>query len=199
MNTSDGQSGDTADDSPTDGPAEKFRRVASRFTERVDEVPADAWSTPTPCAGWVARDIVGHLVEWVPAVIGRSGLAFPDLASVDDDPAAAWRTLAAALQSMLDDPAQAAVEFDVGPPGQMTVAQAIDALVTGDVLIHTWDLARAVGLDERLDDDLVGAALAAMEPIDDMLRASGHFGPRVDVAADADPQSRLIAITGRQP
>ncbi len=47
MNTADDQSGNTADDSPTDAPAEKFRRVARRFTERVAEVPAGAWSMPT--------------------------------------------------------------------------------------------------------------------------------------------------------
>jgi hypothetical protein len=38
-----------------------------------------------------------------------------------------------------------------------------------------------------------------MEPLDDVLRASGQYGPRVDVPADADTQTRLIAFTGRRP
>ncbi len=29
--------------------------------------------------------------------------------------------------------------------------------------------------------------------------ASGHYGPKVEVPADADEQTRLIAFTGRQP
>jgi hypothetical protein len=38
-----------------------------------------------------------------------------------------------------------------------------------------------------------------MEPLDDMLRASGQYGPKVAVGADADEQTRLIAFTGRRP
>lgn len=38
-----------------------------------------------------------------------------------------------------------------------------------------------------------------MEPLDDMLRASGHYGPRVTVADDTDDQTALIAFTGRHP
>lgn len=182
-----------------DTPAAKFRRVAGAFTERVEQVPADAWANPAPCEGWDARDVVRHLVEWVPDVIGRSGLELPEGPSVDDDPAAAWTTLADALQAMLDDPEVSARTFDAGPPGEMTVEQAIDMLVTGDVLLHTWDLARAIGLDEHLDDAVVAETLAGMQPIDDMLRASGQFGPRVDVPAGADAQTQLIAFSGRQP
>jgi hypothetical protein len=38
-----------------------------------------------------------------------------------------------------------------------------------------------------------------MEPMDEMIRGSGQFGPRVAVPADADEQTRLIAFTGRTP
>jgi uncharacterized protein (TIGR03086 family) len=69
----------------------------------------------------------------------------------------------------------------------------------GDVVVHTWDLARATGLDETLDADVVHDMLVGMEPMDEMLRASGQYGPKVDVAPDADEQTRLIAFTGRQP
>jgi uncharacterized protein (TIGR03086 family) len=71
--------------------------------------------------------------------------------------------------------------------------------VLGDVLVHTWDLARATGLDETLDADEVHGMLVGMEPLDEMLRQSGQYGPRVDVPADADEQTRLIAFTGRHP
>ena len=51
----------------SDSPAERFRRMAGRFTDRVHEVPSDAWDNPEPCAGWVARDVVRHMVEWMPS------------------------------------------------------------------------------------------------------------------------------------
>src|SRR5260221_61208 len=45
---------------------ERYRKVAGQFTQRVRSVPATAWDKPAPCDGWVARDVVRHLVEWVP-------------------------------------------------------------------------------------------------------------------------------------
>jgi uncharacterized protein (TIGR03086 family) len=182
-----------------DTPAERYRWVADRLTDRVGEMSPDAWDRPTPCEGWVGRDIVRHLVEWVPAVLGPAGLPAADIPSVDDDPAAAWHALDTWLRGALDDPDAAGRTFDAGPPGQMTVATAIDQLVTGDVLIHTWDLARTGGLDESLDPTIVSEVLAGLQPIDDVLRASGHFGPKVEVPDDADDQAKLIAFTGRRP
>ena len=38
-----------------------------------------------------------------------------------------------------------------------------------------------------------------MLPLDEMLRSSGHYGPRVDVDGDVDEQTKLIAFTGRRP
>lgn len=178
-------------------PAERFRRVAGRFTDRVAEVPDDAWSNPAPCDGWVARDVVTHLLTWVPGVIGRSGIELPELST--HDPVAAWATFVDTLQSALDDPEVAGRRFDAGPPGELTVEAAIDMLVTGDVLVHTWDLARATGLDERLDEQVAAEMLAGMEPMDEMLRGSGHYGPKIEVPADADVQTRLLAFTGRRP
>jgi uncharacterized protein (TIGR03086 family) len=180
--------------------SERYRRVAGDFTRRVEAVPPAAWDNPAPCAGWVARDVVGHLMEWIPGFLAARDVdlglsAFPP---VTDDPAEAWARLDAALQAALDDPIVAAREIDTGR-GLETVEHAIDGFCTGDVLVHTWDLARATGLDETLDPDEVHRMLAEMEPLDAALRKSGHFGPRVEVPAEADEQTRLIAFLGRQP
>ena len=132
-------------------------------------------------------------------MIGRSGIEFPAGPSVDVDPYGAWVNLADTLQAALDDPEVAERKFDVGPPGQMTVEDAIGMIVTGDVLIHTWDLATATGLDDHLDPIIVPQMLVGMQPMDDMLRQSGHYGPKVAVPDDADDQTKLLAFTGRNP
>lgn len=179
--------------------AARYRKVAAGFARRVSEVPSAAWANPAPCDGWLARDVVRHLAEWVPSFFpADAGVEMPAIPPVDDDPAAAWAALDAALQAALDDPAVAGTEFD-SRAGRHTVEGAIAMFILPDVLIHTWDLARAAGLDERLDADEVHGLLVGMEPYDEMLRQSGHYGPRVEVPADADEQTRLIAFTGRRP
>lgn len=177
----------------------RYRNVARGFTARVVAVPADAWDHPAPCDGWVARDVVGHLVEWLPAFfVDTFDLDAPTIPSVDDDPVGAWRALDARFQSALDDPEIATRERET-PMGSVTFAHAVDMIATTDILIHTWDLARATGLDETLDPDEVAGLLAGMEPMDEALRTSGHYGPRVEIADDADEQSKLLAFLGRHP
>jgi hypothetical protein len=65
--------------------------------------------------------------------------------------------------------------------------------------MHTWDLARATGQDERLDPAFCADLLAGMEPIDELLRQSGQYGPKVAVPADADVQARMLGFIGRDP
>ena len=182
-----------------DTPAERFRRVGGRFSDRVNEVSSEKWSNPAPCAGWIASDVVGHLVAWVPAVLGQAGIVFETEPAAAQNPAGAWANLSGTLQAALDDAETAQRRFEAGPAGEMSVEQAIDRLVLGDVLVHTWDLARATGLDERLDEGMVSAMLEGLQPMEELLRNSGHYGPRVPVAPEADPQTQLIAFTGRQP
>ena len=83
--------------------------------------------------------------------------------------------------------------------GERTFEDALDMACTNDILVHIWDLARATGLDETLDPDEVHRLYVGMEPMDEALRQSGHFGPRVEVPETADEQTKLIAFTGRQP
>ena len=181
-------------------PAEAHRRVAAEFTSTVEGVEPPRWDDPAPPEGWVARDVVRHLVEWFPAFLaGATGISLPAGPSVDDDPVGAWRAQCAAVQALLDDPTVAHEEHDLPHLGRTTLAQAIDRIYTGDVFLHRWDLARATGQDETLDPETCAAMLEGMLPMDDALRQSGHYGPRVDVPEDADPQTKLLAFIGRHP
>ena len=65
--------------------------------------------------------------------------------------------------------------------------------------MHTWDLARATGQDETLDPRRCAELLEGLAPLDEVLRSSGQFGPKVEVADDADVQSRMLAFIGRDP
>ena len=179
--------------------AARYDRVARQFTRRVDAVPSEAWENPAPCEGWVTRDVVRHLVEWIPwffTTYARLPLATGP--SVDVDPVGAWHALDESLRSALSDSSVASREFEMRGD-RYRVDAAIDMFCTGDILVHTWDIARAAGLDETLDGGDVHRIYAGMLPYDAALRASGQYGPRVDVPEDADEQTKLIAFTGRHP
>jgi len=85
-----------------------------------------------------------------------------------------------------------------GPVGLMPADAVIDNLLSIDVLVHTWDLARAVGGDERLDSDDVARAYAVMQPMDAVIRAPGVFGPKVPAPEGADAQTELLHFLGRR-
>ena len=181
--------------------ADTFRRIAAGFTNRVDGVEPGGWDAEAPCEGWVARDVVRHLVEWVPWWVGEgTNHTVTVTIDVDDDPAAAWAELRDQIQALLDRPEADTESFESEMfGGAMPLGVATERFVTGDVLVHTWDLARATGQDESIDADFAARMYEGMLPMDAMLRQSGQFGPRVEVPDAADPVTKLIAFTGRTP
>ena len=181
-----------------DDPAALHRAIAAGFTERVEG--ARDWDAPAPVEGWTARDVVRHLVEWFPSFLSAgAGIDLPAGPSVDDDPVAAWRVHADGVQALLDDPAMADRVLSNPHIGDVPVPQAVSTFYTADVFMHTWDLARATGQSEALDPELAAELLAGMEPIEEMLRSSGQYGPRVEVPDDADVVARLMGFIGRDP
>ena len=178
--------------------ADRYARITTQFTERVRAVPAQAWDNPSPCEGWTARDVVGHLTGWIPEFFGAQGVVFPAVPSVSDDPVGAWEAVQAAIADALADPDLAANQVET-PFNRQSLAETVDMIVTGDVFTHTWDLARATGQSETLDPEQLQRMIAGMGAIpEEMLRADGMFGPRIDVADDADDQTRFLAYVGRR-
>jgi uncharacterized protein (TIGR03086 family) len=178
--------------------SERFRSVAEGFTERIAAVPTDRWDRPAPCEGWVARDVVEHVLGALGGFLGRFDVELPAGPDPALDPLGAWTSARDAVQAALDDPAIAARTFD-SPMGTMSFEDMVGSFGVGDVLVHTWDLARATGLDEQLDAAEVHRLFDTMAPRDEMMRQGTAFGPKVPVADDADEQTQLIAFTGRNP
>lgn len=176
--------------------AQRHQRIADRFTRCVTGV--SDWQAPTPVAAWRARDIVDHLVTWFPAFLAAGDVNLPPGPSTAYDPNAAWTHHSAAVQRLLDD-ADANRDFTHPHLGTMPLAVAIDRFYTTDVFLHTWDLARATGQDDRLDDNECASLLRGMQPADQLLRDSGQYGPKVDVPAHASVQDQLIGFIGRDP
>jgi uncharacterized protein (TIGR03086 family) len=186
-------------------PAGTFRRVAAGFStvvEAVAEAAAagdDAWANPAPCEGWAARDVVRHLVSWIPAMFAQTGVVAPADDLVDRDPAAAWAHVRDEIQGLLDDAYRSTRDIEFGPAGTHPVSTAVGRFVTPDVLVHTWDLARSIGLDVELDPTLSTNVLEGFQAMGEVLVASGHYAAAVAVDGAATVQTRLIAASGRHP
>lgn len=176
--------------------ADRHRRVAGAFSDRVDGVTD--WSVPTPVSDWAAIDVVDHLVTWSGAFLAAGGVDLAAGPAVAADPVAAWSHHAGQVQALLD--AGDADRVFVHPyAGEHALETAIDRFYTTDVFLHTWDLARATGQPDTLDPERCAEILEGMRPIDELLRSSGQYGPAVPVAADASVQDQLLGFIGRDP
>lgn len=180
---------------------ERWTETADGFGAAVDAVTD--WSADAPCTGWVAADVVGHLVEWVPGFLSGGGIELgataADPPSAAEDPVAAWRWVRGLVDAAIGRPGGEDQPFAHPMAGEHPFGVALERFITGDVFIHTWDLARAAGVDHGLDQARAEEQFRGMEPMADMLAGSGHFSERVAVAVDASAVDRLIALTGRDP
>jgi uncharacterized protein (TIGR03086 family) len=178
--------------------SDRYRANADGFDARVVAVPADRWENQSPCEDWTARDVVRHVVATSAMFLGFIDQELPPAPSVDEDPVAAWHSARDAIQRALDDARIAQKEYD-GMFGQTTFEQSVGRFLAPDAFVHTWDLARATGLDDTLPEAMSQEVLEALEPMDDKMRGPGAFGEKIDPPANADVQTRLLCFLGRRP
>ncbi|MCB0998172.1 MAG: TIGR03086 family metal-binding protein [Ilumatobacteraceae bacterium] len=175
---------------------DRVTTLVQGFDARVHAAPADAWGNAAPCEGWTARDVVIHvgnnLLRLGSALQGTEAREI----AADEDIVAAWDEAKSTFTTGITTGDLATTV--PGPFGPMPAEQVIGRLVATDVLVHTWDLARAVGGDESLPEDAVAGAYSGLKPMDAMIRQPGVFGPKVEVPAGADLQTEFLAFLGRQ-
>ena len=177
--------------------ADRYRRLAAAFGATVAAVPDDAWTDPTPCGDWSARELVRHVVDSQNLFFGLVGKPPVAAPSVDDDPSGAWANTSDAVLADLLDPVASTTAFD-GFFGRTTFAEAVDRFLCLDLVVHRWDLATATGLDASIPDDDVAMVMAGAERFGDTLRSPGAFGEAVDAPEDADAQTLMLAFLGRR-
>jgi len=165
------------------------------FDARVQATPADAWDNQSPCEDWKARNVVEHVSNNLLRVAGALGAGDLPPVGADEEPPAAWARARDAVLGQLPT-ADMSVEVS-GPFGPMPAEQLIGRIISTDVLVHTWDLAKAVGGDEALPTDAVEGAYSGLKPLDAMIRQPGVFGPKVEPPEGADVQTEFLAFLGR--
>jgi uncharacterized protein (TIGR03086 family) len=183
--------------------------AARRLGDLVGDIPDELLDAPTPCPAYTLGDLVDH--------VGGAALAFTGAATKDRGDATSqgpsgdasrlsddWRTriprdLAALADAWRDPDAWTGMTKAGGVelPGEVAGLVALDELV-----VHGWDVARAMGQSYDCDAPSLEAVHAFVsqfsEPGQEEARA-GLFGPVVGVPEDAPLVDRVIGLTGRDP
>ena len=183
---------------------EQYDLARAEFDARVSQVGDDQWSAATPCRDWDVRALVGHLVDearWVPYLLGGgtpadAGDRF-DGDPLGADPVAAWHEQSAAATAALH--VEGALDHAVVLSRGETSARDYLWELTCDLAVHAWDLARAIGADERLDPELVRRITRSST------RTRSRSGPRPVSSTrrwrspgHSDLQTQLLGLYGRR-
>jgi uncharacterized protein (TIGR03086 family) len=178
------------------------RSALRQFDTRVHLIADNQWDNPTPDTEWTVRDLVSHLVNeqlWVPPLMaGRTIAEVGDAFDGDvlgDDPRAAWTTASTAARAALEEPGalerRVQLSFGVVPVpvylGQMTL----------DLTVHAWDLARGIGAEDEMPNDLVAFVLDGARQTAHQWQDSGLFAPSIPVPGCTDDLTELLAMVGR--
>jgi uncharacterized protein (TIGR03086 family) len=181
-------------------------RATDEFARRLSGIGPGQWATATPCTDWTVRDLVDHVTggnRFAVALLDGDSLEDAFLAALapgfGDDVAGDFADAAAAQLDAFAAPG-ALGRICHHPRGDVPGSVFLGMRV-GDLTLHAWDLARALGMDERLDDDLVAASWACYQHAAPETATAGWFGegPSGLLADDAPLQARLLDLTGRRP
>jgi uncharacterized protein (TIGR03083 family) len=162
--------------STMDALVERHIRACDAFARVADSVPHSMWTAPTPCPEWDARAIVEHVIGFHEVLILRP-LGVRAHRPREGEPER-WRATMNALAGVLE-------------PNELLGA------LTTDVVVHTWDLARATSIEAAVDEDLCATSYEAARRAN-FARGEG-IGPAIDAPADADVLTQLVAFYGRDP
>lgn len=179
-----------------------YRRALDTFERVLSGVAEERWAAGSPCTGWTARDVAGHVIggqHLVKALAEGSscpaGITAMPGRFCGDDPAAAWAAARkASTDALTPDALRRPVPF--GTFGELPLNDLVGAEIL-ELLIHSWDLAQATGQPVRLDADLVHHAFATAQVLAPALRRAGHYAPPIKPKPGASELTRLLAFLGR--
>ncbi|MEW2179361.1 TIGR03086 family metal-binding protein [Streptomyces sp. NPDC005406] len=189
---------------------DRHLRAGSEFTRRLLAVGPEQWTAPTPCAEWDVRRLVNHVtrgnLNYIVLLDGGSAADFLRLRDEDalgGDPIGAYNRSVQECAAAFRRPGalQQILDYPLGP---VAGGQAL-AVRTTDTVIHTWDLARALGVPEKLDpgltawieDNLVHIYAGLAESPIAVDTTHRFFAAPGAPPAEETRQSRLLRLMGR--
>lgn len=176
-------------------PVAMFERAAADAATVVGRVGEVDWHASTPCSEWDVEALVSHMTGG----FGYLELALGDAPCAVALDEASYRAAMQRCAQRLRAPG--ALERRCQSPAgfEWSVAEAVCGTAM-DQLVHTWDLAVAIGADPRLDPEVVEACVAMFLPrMPAVGREAGFVGNEVRVPEDAPVYAVLLGAMGREP
>lgn len=185
-----------------------FHRAVELCGTVLDQVQAADLENSTPCAGWDVRALLGHMIgqnHGFAQAVGAADAplsAYADLPPDGDGAAEAWRASADLVVAAFDStPLDRRVRLvEISDTSTFSVATVVGFQLV-DTVVHTWDVATAVGVDVRPDDELLAGALRVAERVPGgpaRERPGASFAPIL--AYDGpDDWRRTLMLLGREP
>ena len=168
----------------------------------VSNVANDAWGNDTPCSDWDVKAVVNHIVYenvWMAALF--NGRTIEDVGDefegdlVGDDPAGVYLRTANEVKAILAEPDAMSRTCQISS-GPVTGAEYSQQLFL-DTLIHGWDIAVGSKQDATLDTYLVKMCTPLGQAIADNEGYRSVFKEATDGSTSDNPQTRLLALLGR--
>lgn len=168
-----------------------WRQTADAFDQRHQAISEAQWAEGTPCSEWAVKELVEHAVGVQQMFAG--GMVGAELAEGAD-----WPAVHGAVSTALET--EGVLDGMTNHPMMGEVPKSmLFGIATNDLLLHTWDLARAIGADESLPEEAVMACYMGMQKMpQEGIRAEGRFADAIECADDADTQTKLLMFSGRQ-
>ncbi len=183
-------------------------RTFAAVQRLVDAVQSDQWTAPTPCTDWDVLQLLNHVANGNVVFAGvadrtrPSGPVSPEERAVDrlgDDPAAGFRATGARMHEAFLTPGFLDGMVETPMLGEQSGTTVVHMRIN-ELLIHGWDLARAIGRPADLPEDLAEGALVLWQTrLADRPREGMPFAVPEPVADDAPAIDRLAAFLGRKP
>jgi uncharacterized protein (TIGR03086 family) len=182
------------------GAGQLHMAVCRRFSEAVRSA-AGKWHYRSPCEDWDARDVLEHVIGFHDVLLLRPLGLKPD--RPPHDPQRRWELTFDRVREALQSEGLFERVVEIPALGTNSTigldAATLIPRLSQDVLVHSWDLTRAVGADDRLDAGWCEMFLAQLPPEGDASVHSGMFASPVSVDDHADMPSKLLARLVRDP
>ncbi len=185
---------------------EILETAGTGFASVLGQVTDDQWSAPTGNEGRTVRQLVDHVVDgnrMATVILGggtrEEGLAVFGGAAAESDIIAAFDATNLEVLAAFAQPG--ALESIVAHPAIDMLGAQLLGFRTTEYGLHGWDLARAIGVDDTIDQGVLESLWAMLVAMAPMLVASGMFGTGSSgtVPDDAPLQLRVLDISGRRP